>query len=186
MPEKTSKKSAGEQLLRGTGKLLGAMAVGAILGVVVLTEASVNFFRDGEKFQMFKRGPSYLPANEGAKRLELYNLAQEGTSKDEDRVAPFNRIVAAVGEQAVKLRSWLDEDLPLERCGRAQEYREQVERSRLARKARRLAPAKQGQRLLRFQNAAQRQYLLDYDLDGIPDATQDVIVATRIDPGYLQ
>ena len=186
MPEKTSKKSAGEQLLRGTGKLLGAMAVGAILGVVVLTEASVNFFRDGEKFQMFKRSPSYLPANEGAKRLELYNLAQEGTSKDEDRVAPFNRIVAAVGEQAVKLRSWLDEDLPLERCGRAQEYREQVERSRLARKARRLAPAKQGQRLLRFQNAAQRQYLLDYDLDGIPDATQDVIVATRIDSGYLQ
>ncbi len=186
MPEKTSKKSAGEQLLRGTGKLLGAMAVGAILGVVVLTEASVNFFRDGEKFQMFKRSPSYLPANEGAKRLELYNLAQEGTSKDEDRVAPFNRIVAAVGEQAVALCSWLDDELPLERYGRVQEHRERMEEGRLARKARRLAPAKQGQRLLRFQNAAQRQYLLDYDLDGIPDATQDVIVATRIDPGYLQ
>ena len=185
MAEKTSKKSTSERFIRGTGRLIGGVAIGVVPGVELVIEGSVNFVRDGEKLQLFHRGPSRLPANEGAKRLEQYNT-RKAEKGDEDRVAPANRIIAAVGEQAVKLQSWLDEELPLERLGRAQEYREQVERSRLARKARRLAPAKQGQRLLRFQNAAQRQYLLDYDLDGIPDATQDVIVATRIDPGYLQ
>ena len=99
-------------------------------------------------------------------------------------MAPANRIIAAVGEQAVKLQSWLDEELPLERLGRVQEYREQVEEGRLARKVRRLT-SKEGRKSIKSQRM-ERPESLDYGLDGLSDVAKDIIIATRVDPGYMQ
>ena len=183
MAEKTSKKSTSERFIRGTGRLIGGVAIGVVLGVELVIEGSVNFVRDGEKLQLFHRGPSRLPANEGAKRLEQYNT-RKAEKGDEDRVAPANRIIAAVGEQAVKLQSWLDEELPLERLGRVQEYREQVEEGRLARKVRRLT-SKEGRKSIKSQRMEQSESL-DYGLDGLSDVAKDIIIATRVDPGYMQ
>ncbi|HMQ95767.1 MAG TPA: hypothetical protein PKD19_00970 [Candidatus Saccharibacteria bacterium] len=176
------KASLEKQVLRGTWWLARAIGKAGLVSGVSFGAGAVNFFKDGEKIR------------------PLGKLGQT-RKHEEDRVAPFNKITAALGKSAVFTGSWLREESSAVRCSRLFLEDAKIEARRLRRKERRQQRAAKrsgGHTILRSQSTTQDTQLspvFTVDIsgpDGPLEGAEDIAVgaiaelyASRADPNEL-